>query len=94
MMKHLTQFIKEYNQITESKNSIEEQYPNVKELGIGEFEGILWGNCFLYNENKYYSEIGWRNCFPSYCKMVINETEAFPHQVDEYQRPDLKKLYD
>lgn len=69
-------------------------WPDVKTLGEGSFEGILWGHCFLYNEQKYYSGIGWMNCFPSYCKMVIENDEAFPYQVDEYQRPKLKELFD
>ena len=66
-MKELNVYIKE------SKNSPDENYPNVKELGEGEFNGILWGHCFLYEGNKYYSEIGWKNMFPSYCNMKINE---------------------
>lgn len=76
-------------------NESVEEYPNVKELGYGEFKGILWGHCFLYNENKYYSPIGWKNMFPMYCQMVINEKEAFPYQTeDKYQRQELKKLYE
>lgn len=87
-MKELNVYIKE------SKNSPDENYHNVKELGEGEFNGILWGHCFLYEGNKYYSEIGWKNMFPSYCNMKINESEAWPCQVDKYQRQDLKKLFD
>lgn len=83
-MKSLGVFIKE---------SVED-YPNVKELGNGEFDGILWCHCFLYENKKYYSEIAWKNIFPMYCKMVINEDEAWPHQVDKYQREELKKLFD
>ena len=75
--------------ITESLNN----YPNVKELGNGEFEGILWGHCFLYENKKYYSEIGWKNMFPMYCKMEINEEKAWPYQIDKYQRQELKKLF-
>ena len=41
-----------------------------------------------------YSEIGWKNMFPMYCNMKINETEAWPYQVNKYQRKDLKKLFD
>ena len=81
------------NFLTESNNPIQEKYPNVKELGIGEFNGILWGHCFLYENNKYYSEIGWRNCFPSYCRMVIENDKVTPYQTDEYQRIGLKKLF-
>ena len=69
-------------------------WPDVMTLGDGTFEGILWGHCFLYENKKYYSGMGWRNCFPSYCKMVIENGEAFPYQVDEYQRPKLKELFD
>ena len=60
---------------------------------MGEYNGILWGHCFLYENNKYYSEIGWRNCFPSYCKMMVENGKTTPCQVDEYQRPDLEKLF-
>jgi len=80
--------------INESNNPVKDKYPNVKELGIGEFNGILWGHCFLYENNKYYSEMGWTNCFPSYCKMVIENDKVMPCQTDKYQRPDLKKLFD
>ena len=79
--------------INESIDNPIEDYPKVETLGIGEFDGILWGHCFLYEDNKYYSGIGWKNMFPSYCKMVINEERVFPHQVDIYQRSDLKKLF-
>jgi len=87
-MKKLNEFI------NESRKNPVEDYPKVETLGIGEFEGVLWGHCFLYENKKYYSEIGWKNMFPSYCNMVINEKEAWPHQVDKYQREDLKKLFD
>ncbi len=87
-MKNLNEFI------NESRKLSVEDYPKVETLGIGEFEGVLWGHCFLYENKKYYSEIGWKNMFPSYCNMVINENEAWPHQVDKYQREDLKKLFD
>lgn len=70
------------------------KWPNVKTLGDGSFEGILWGHCFLYENQKYYSNMGWRNCFPSYCKMVIENGESFPYGVDGYQRPKLKELFD
>ena len=55
-MKNLTTYINE-SQINESDNPIKDKYPNVKELGIGEFDGALWGHCFLYEGKKYYSEI-------------------------------------
>lgn len=70
-----------------------EKYPNVITLGDGEYDGVLWGHCFVYEGNKYYSDCGWRNIFPMYCKMVIEGDNAWAHQVDKYQRPDLKKLY-
>lgn len=84
-MKTLSTFINE---------SLNNNYPNVKELGNGEFDGILWGHCFLYENKKYYSEIGWRNAFPSYCKMIIDEEKVSPKQVDRYQHIELKKLFD
>ena len=70
-----------------------EEYPNVITLGDGEYDGALWGHCFVYEGQKYYSECGWRNIFPSYCKMVIENGKAWAYQVDEYQRESLKKLY-
>ena len=84
--------IKEYL-IKESINPVQEKYPDVKTLGIGELNGILWGSCFLYENKKYYSEICWKNMFPSYCKMIIDEEKAFPVQVDKYQRTELKELF-
>lgn len=70
-----------------------EEYPNVTVLGDGEYDGALWGHCFVYEGQKYYSECGWKNIFPSYCKMVIENGKAWAHQVDIYQRESLKKLY-
>lgn len=70
-----------------------EEYPNVTVLGDGEYNGALWGHCFVYEGKKYYSECGWKNIFPSYCKMVIENGKAWAHQVDIYQRESLKKLY-
>ena len=87
-MKALNQYI------GESKENPVEDYPKVETLGIGEFEGVLWGHCFLYEGQKYYSGIGFMNMFPSYCKMEINEERAIPYPVDKYQREDLKKLFD
>ena len=45
-MKSLREYL-----ITESINP--NKWPNIKELGQGEFDGALWGNCFIYNEQKY-----------------------------------------
>lgn len=87
-MKSLKQYL-----INESINSQSSEWPDVKSLGYGEFDGILWGSCFLYENKKYYSEIAWRNMFPSYCKMIIDEKKAFPVQVDKYQRSELKELF-
>jgi len=87
-MKNLNEFI------NESRKNPVEDYPKVETLGIGEFEGILWGHCFLYEGNKYYSEIGWKSVYPMYCKMEINEEKTWPHQVDQYQYKELKKLYE
>ena len=77
--------------ITESINPTKEKYPDVKTLGIGEYDGVLWGHCFVYEGNKYYSECGWMNMFPSYCKMIIEGDKVWTQQVDKYQRPELKK---
>lgn len=69
------------------------QYPNVNILGDGEYDGVLWGHCFVYEGHKYYSKIGWRNMFPSYCKMIICGDDSIPKQIDSYQRKELKKLF-
>lgn len=69
------------------------QYPNVNILGDGEYDGVLWGHCFVYEGHKYYSKIGWRNMFPSYCKMIICGNDVIPKQIDIYQRKELKKLF-
>lgn len=69
------------------------EYPSIIELGDGEYRGILWGHCFLYENKKYYSPIGWKNMFPSYCNMTIKEGKIMPQQVDIYQRKELKKLF-
>lgn len=83
---------KEKKKTNESVTPVE-KYPNVTTLGDGEYDGALWGHCFVYEGKKYYSECGWKNIFPSYCKMVIENGKAWAHQVDEYQRESLKKLY-
>ena len=49
-MKQINEFI------NESRKNPVEDYPKVETLGIGEFEGVLWGHCFLYEGQKYYSE--------------------------------------
>lgn len=87
-MKNLIEYINE--SVSSSSNH---QYPSISILGNGEFDGILWGHCFLYNGKKYHSESGWSNMFPSYCKMIIKDNNAFPKQVDEYQYPELKELF-
>lgn len=69
------------------------QYPNVNILGDGEYDGVLWGHCFVYEGHKYYSKIGWKNMFPSYCKMIIHGDDTIPKQIDVYQRKELKKLF-
>ncbi len=88
-MKDIITFINESMDINPNPNN----WPDVKELGNGEFEGTLWGHCFVYNGQKYYSESGWLNMYPSYCIMTINEEGVFPKQKDEYQRPNLKSLF-
>lgn len=87
-MKNLNTFI------NESNNPIQEKYPNVLTLGDGEYNGILWGHCFLYENNKYWSEMGWKNKFPSYCRIIVENGKSTPHQIDEYQRPNLKNLFE
>ena len=88
-MKNLSEYINE----SMDYNTNPEGWPNVSELGEGEFEGALWGHCFVYNEQKYFSEYGLLNIYPSYCIMTINEEGAFPKPKDEYQRPELKELF-
>ncbi len=82
-MKSLNEFI------NESINPNPNDWPNATELGEGEFEGALWGHCFLYEGNKYYSELGWMNIYPGYCIMEVKEGNAIPKQKDTYQRQEL-----
>lgn len=69
------------------------QYPNVTSLGEGEFDGALWGHTFAYNGKLFYSENGWRNKYPGYCKMIVRGDEPFPKQMDIYQRQELVDLF-
>ena len=85
--------LKEYINESMDNNPNPNNWPNVTELGNGEFDGALWGHCFVYENKKYFSDYGWLNMYPSYCKMRIDEEGAFPQQVDEYQRESLKKLF-
>ena len=88
--------ISSYN-INESMETIDnpkEKYPNVIELGEGEYNGALWGHCFAFEGKKYYCECGWKNKFPMYCRIVVENGRAFAHQIDIYQRESLKKLYE
>ena len=82
----------EKKKTNESISSIN-QYPNVNILGDGEYDGVLWGHCFVYEGHKYHSKIGWKNMYPSYCKMMIHGDDAIPKQIDIYQRKELKKLF-
>lgn len=82
----------EKKKTNESISSIN-QYPNVNILGDGEYDGVLWGHCFVYEGHKYHSKIGWKNMYPSYCKMMIHGDDAIPKQIDVYQRKELKKLF-
>lgn len=82
----------EKKKTNESISSIN-QYPNVNILGDGEFDGVLWGHCFVYEGHKYHSKIGWKNMYPSYCKMMIHGDDTIPKQIDVYQRKELKKLF-
>ena len=82
----------EKKKTNESISSIN-QYPNVNILGDGEYDGVLWGHCFVYEGHKYYSQMGWKNMYPSYCKMIIHGNDAIPKQIDIYQRKELKKLF-
>ena len=86
-MKSLNEFI------TESIDPNPNNWPNVTELGDGEFNGALWGHCFLYEGNKYFSETGWLNAYPSYCTMEIKEGKAWPRQSNECQRPSLVEQF-
>jgi len=88
-MKTLTQYINE----SSDYNPNPENWPNVKELGNGEFEGALWGHCFVYNEQKYFSDMCTLNIFPSYCRITVNEGNIKLDPVDGYQRPELKELF-
>ena len=78
---------------TNESISSTKQYPNVNVLGDGEYDGVLWGHCFVYEGHKYYSQMGWENMYPSYCKMIIHGNDVIPKQIDIYQRKELKKLF-
>ena len=54
-MKNLTTYISESQNESQSE-SYNPTHPNVTELGIGEFDGALWGHCFLYEGKKYGNE--------------------------------------
>lgn len=84
---------KKKEQTNESVMNPVEKYPDVTTLGDGEYDGVLWGQCFVYDGHKYYSEYGWRNMYPSYCRMIIHGNDAVPKQMDIYQRKELKKLF-
>lgn len=84
---------KKKEQTNESVVNPVEKYPNVTTLGDGEYDGVLWGQCFVYDGHKYYSECGWRNMYPSYCRMIIHGDDAAPKRMDIYQRKELKKLF-
>ena len=86
-MKNLTQYINE--SIDYNPNN----WPNLKELGNGEFNGILYGNCFIYNEKKYFSEYGVLSMFPIYTKAIINDNDIQFDSIDNCQRPELKELF-
>ena len=75
-------------------NESVQDYPNVLELGEGEYNGVLWGHSFVFEGKKYYCDSGWRNMYPMYCRMVVENGKAYPHQIDIYQRESLKKLYE
>ena len=87
-MKHLNEYINESIDYKPNPNN----WPNVKELGNGEYEGAIYGNCFIYNEKKYFSDYGVLSMFPSYCKITVNEDDI-QISSDDCQRPELKELF-
>ena len=76
------------------KENKEINEPNIKILGDGVYEGALWGHTFLYKGKKYYSQQGWKNMFPCYCKATIKGDDVYLEQVDAYQRRSLIKDFD
>ena len=76
------------------KENREINEPNIKILGDGVYEGALWGHTFLYKGKKYYTEKGWRNMFPAYCKATVKGDDVSLQQVDGYQRRSLVKDFD
>lgn len=89
----LEQTIEEIDTTINESESNTENLPNVSALGIGEFEGILWGHTFLYEDKMYYSENSWLSIYPSYCRMEITEEKSSPHPTDNIQRPELVEKF-
>ena len=88
-MKNLNQYITEALDYNPNPNN----WPNVKELGQGEYEGVIWGSCFVHNGQKYFSEYGTLSMFPSYCTITVNEDDIQINHTDDRQRPELKTLF-
>lgn len=88
-MKNLTEYINESMDYNPNPNN----WPNISELGEGTFEGALWGHCFVYNEQKYFSNHCTLSIFPHYCRIIINEENIKMEPIDNCQRPELKALF-
>ena len=86
-MKNITELL------NESMNPNPNNYPSIVELGEGQFEGAMWGNCFLYEGNKYFCENGVLGIYPCYCKATINENNVSIEPTDNYQRPELVEQF-
>lgn len=87
--------------ILEYINESEKKYDNflnlppITELDDGEYNGALWGHCFAYDGKQYFSEIGIKNIYPIYYKIVVKDGKIFEiDQMDKYQRQELKKLFE
>jgi len=95
-MQSINEFLEqaiEINKFIDESKANTENLPNVSTLGIGEFEGILWGHTFLYEAKIYYSENSWLSIYPSYCRMEITEEKSWPHPTDHMQRPELMEKF-
>jgi hypothetical protein len=68
-MKRLSEFV------NESVDVNPKGWPNVTELGDGEYEGQIWGHCFMYEGKDYFCDRGLLNISPVPAKIKIENNE-------------------
>lgn len=92
-MKEINKFLEEATKINdlinETRSDNMKDFPSVKELGNGVFEGALWGHCFLYEGKKYYVENVLLNIYPCNVRITINGEHILVEAIDHYQKPEL-----